>query len=326
MIFPAKLVMARTVSNKFRSWAPSQKHSDSAFERICADGYCSINHEPRFKINKNDSIFTIGSCFARNVENKLARSGFNFVTSDFSLSSEYYLGEGEAASSRGVLNKYNPHSMKTEILRALGHIVDIADNGFIEISDEIWHDPQASRLKPSSFNIMKDIRDQLNEVSARVKSASVVFITLGLTETWYDTVTGMSLNQPPNPMHLRRLGERIFFKNTTCSETIENIEEMIAAIVKAREGNVKFIITVSPVPMGQTFTGKDVIIANTYSKSTLRSAVLSIVDKYDYVDYFPSYEMVVNSPRHLAWKEDGAHVRSEMVSHIMDRFGEIYFQ
>lgn len=72
--FDAKTVMSRTASNKYRAWAPSQKTENSAAARLDADEYCFIDHKPRFKINKTDAIFTIGSCFARNVEHKLVRS------------------------------------------------------------------------------------------------------------------------------------------------------------------------------------------------------------------------------------------------------------
>lgn len=321
----AQVAMMRTVNNKQRTWAPSPKFPESATARFDAGSYFPVFHEPKFKIEKTDAIFTIGSCFARNVEHKLIRSGYHVLTSDFSLDAEYYMGDNDGSAHRGVLNKYNPHSMATEILRAFGELQSIPDNGFIEVSDGLWLDPQASRIKPNTLSIISMIRENLNSVSAKIKDASVVFITLGLTETWYDSKTGLSLNQPPNPVHLRTLGDRISFKNSNCFDVVENLDQMISSINKSNGGNTKIVITVSPVPMGSTFSGMDVVKANTHSKSTLRAAASIICEKYDNVDYFPSFEMAVNSPRALAWKEDGAHVKNEMVGFIIDRFGDIYF-
>jgi hypothetical protein len=318
--------MQRTVLNKYRTWAPSPKFPNSASARYAAAEYFPVNPKPKFKIENTDSIFTIGSCFARNVENKLLKSGFNVLTSDFSLDAEYYMGDNDGSAHRGVLNKYNPHSMATEVLRALGHLQNIPDNGFIEVSEDLWFDPQASRVKPNTLPVISMIRDNLNNVSSRIRHASVVFITLGLTETWYDSKTGLSLNQPPNPVHIRSLGDRISFKNSNCLDVVGNLEQMIGAINEANGGNTKILITVSPVPMGSTFSGVDVVIANTHSKSTLRAAASIIVDKYENVDYFPSFEIVTNSPRDLAWKEDGAHVQNEMVGFVIDTFAAAYFK
>ena len=57
---------------------------------------------------------------------------------------------------------------------------------------------------------------------------------------------------------------------------------------------------------------------------TLRAAAQELRDKYDYVDYFPSYEMVMNSPRELAWGDDQLHVRAPMVEHVVGHFMKSY--
>lgn len=86
----------------------------------------------------------------------------------------------------------------------------------------------------------------------------------------------------------------------------------------------RIILTVSPVPLLRTFSNRDIIVANTYSKSVLRAVADELSSKYDDVDYFPSYEMVANSPREIAWRHDQRHVTKEMVWHIMHRFKTEY--
>jgi hypothetical protein len=67
------------------------------------------------------------------------------------------------------------------------------------------------------------------------------------------------------------------------------------------------------------------VTANTYSKSVLRSVAQTLARKYDFIDYYPSFEIVTNSPRALAWQEDQLHVNPELVEHVVSRFVELYF-
>ena len=105
----------------------------------------------------------------------------------------------------------------------------------------------------------------------------------------------------------------------TLSSTIENIAENLGT-------EVKIIVTVSPVRLLATFTRRDVITANTYSKSVLRVAADMLSDRFDWVDYFPSYEMVVNSPSSFAMERDRRHVRMEMVDAVTTAFLENYVE
>ena len=80
---------------------------------------------------------------------------------------------------------------------------------------------------------------------------------------------------------------------------------------------IKVVITVSPVPLLATFTNEDCVVANELSKSTLRAVAGYFTNKYEYVDYFPAYEMV----RHLgisAYRDDNIHVRYELIKIITE--------
>jgi tetratricopeptide (TPR) repeat protein len=81
----------------------------------------------------------------------------------------------------------------------------------------------------------------------------------------------------------------------------------------------RIILTVSPVPLGATFTGSDVAVANCYSKSVLRAAAEAAVAEFDHIEYFPSYESVTLSERALAFAEDQIHVTGPLVAFNVDR-------
>jgi hypothetical protein len=87
---------------------------------------------------------------------------------------------------------------------------------------------------------------------------------------------------------------------------------------------LEILVTVSPVPLDATFTGADVVTANSYSKSVLRAAASEWSQNHRNISYFPSYEIVMNSARDRAWFMDGRHVRHDMVAHVMEVFADAY--
>jgi hypothetical protein len=80
------------------------------------------------------------------------------------------------------------------------------------------------------------------------------------------------------------------------------------------------------VPLMATFSTEDVVIANTYSKSLLRTAAQEWAAAHRNVHYFPSYEIVQNSEPAITWEEDLRHVQGKVVQHIMDLFMESFLE
>ena len=70
----------------------------------------------------------------------------------------------------------------------------------------------------------------------------------------------------------------------------------------------------------------DVVVANTYGKSLLRTVAQEWAAAHRNVDYFPSYEIVQNSDRAEAWETDLRHVTGAAVQHIMDLFVRKYIE
>src|SRR5436305_8559918 len=63
----------------------------------------------RFKIQPGEKVFTIGSCFARNVETELLRLGFHIPVRDVFLRPEF------SGLQVGILNNYGTPSIYNEI-------------------------------------------------------------------------------------------------------------------------------------------------------------------------------------------------------------------
>lgn len=308
--------------NPVRGWLTSSNGKTTAASRFSEGGYFRAYHRAKYKLAASERVFTIGSCFARSIENLLSARGYDLLVNRFSVPGDLFIIERDGPA-RGILNKYNPHSMLVEFSRALGVGPEVADFGLIQLPDGTWTDPQASGIKPASFELIADLRKQIQDITGSVKEASVVIVTLGLTETWYDTKTGLSLNRPPAINTVRAMPGRFAFKNTSIDDALSSLRAMIDLL--RENGDPKIIMTVSPVPFASTFTGMDVVVANTYSKSVLRCAAQMLAEEYAKVDYFPSYEIVTNTARDLAFNEDMLHVAPDMVENVMEQFCGAYF-
>jgi hypothetical protein len=109
-------------------------------------------------------------------------------------------------------------------------------------------------------------------------------------------------------------------------ENMKNMNEIYEILQKYGHPNLHIIVTVSPVPLLATFTDRDVVVANTFSKSVLRVVAEEWAAGKANVNYFPSYEMVMNSQREVTWADDLRHVQGEVVQSIMGLLKKSYIK
>jgi hypothetical protein len=70
-----------------------------------------------------------------------------------------------------------------------------------------------------------------------------------------------------------------------------------------------------------TATSNNVVVASSYSKSVLRSVAGHLQEQYEFIDYFPSYEIVGSHiMRGQFFNPDGRTVSLYGVSHVMKQF------
>jgi hypothetical protein len=320
-------------ANPVRGWT-SGKADRMAKDRLTTGDFLDIDHRAKFQIDPSWPIFTMGSCFAREVENVLMMRGLSLVTKGHGVPAEHFetwnatTGRGGGANggelSRGALNKYSVRSMTHELRRVLlGETYP--NDGLIELAPDQWFDPHASGLRLLDRETAFANRERLTAATATIKQARICFFTLGLTETWLDSETGLAMNAHPGPAWLARMPERFRFVDYGYDATLADMLEIMTMIRTHCHPEMRFIVTVSPVPLGATFKDADVIVANSGSKSVLRAVAEELYRRFDFVDYFPSYEIVLNSPRALAFQEDQLHVARDMVAGVMSTFERSYF-
>src|SRR5438094_2964498 len=148
----------------------------------------------------------------------------------------------------------------------------------------------------------------------------MVIITLYLAVVYRDIIANIFLNHAPIPDAFRSHPDRYEFHITNFAQNLSNLERIHTLLSQFGHADVQIVVTVSPVPLLATFSGVDVVLANTYSKCLLRAVAQEWAAAHKNVHYFPSYEIVQNSDRSLTWEEDMRHVKGNVVLHIMSLF------
>lgn len=277
------------------------------------DGRCRRNilcpdFKPKFRLalDGGAAVFTIGSCFARNIEEALLPLGVRLPTRDFSVPPGEWGGR-----PNGLLNEFNPGTINQRIMRALAREESSAET--LVPSSELWAD---LLLLPGAADVSRDRalqrRAEIDRVYEGMADCGVVIITLGFIEAWFDVKSASYLNRMPPFAFGRAHPDRFRFKRLDVFESFPLLEQAVKALSAAGK---KVVLTVSPVPISTTFADADCIVANEFSKAVLRVCAERLCAADPNVDYFPAYE-IVRSAGLCAYAEDNVHVRDELVREI----------
>ena len=283
---------------------------------------------PSFRLHAGETIFTIGSCFARNIEVNLAALGCKVPMLDFQLPPEEFDGPANAA-----MNRFHPPAFRqclewaARILDRDGKVVweDCEPLAF-DLGGDRWFDMD---LAPTALAVPKarfiERRQHIFDLFSSAFAADCLMMTPGVIEAWRDLETGLYTYGPPYHREMLRSPDRWGFEVLSYQRCLEDILAAVD-VVRARNPLAKVLITTSPVPLGTTFTGRDVTIANAHSKAVLRAVCDAATLEREGIDYFPSYEMATLSRPDLVWKEDRLHVSQgfigKIVAHMLGHYIE----
>ncbi|HMN70581.1 MAG TPA: GSCFA domain-containing protein [Rhodoblastus sp.] len=288
---------------------------DNRFAPLAAPHYSSS-----FTLEPGQKIITIGSCFARNIEQELAARGFDIPMQSFVVDKrEWARDPGE------ILNNYVPGAVAPQIRWAFGlETYDLATHA-IEVAPGRYIDPYlapASRPIPAQEILAR--RASLDALYRQLATSHAVIITLGYVEAWFDHASGYYVNSPPPLAVLKSAPERFELHVLDYDRVRASLVELFDLLDDVCPPDYRVILTVSPAPLHLTFTDDDIAVANTYSKSLLRAAAGEICARRGNIDYFPSYESVVLSPRDVAYGADQIHVTPAIVRFNIDRMLQRY--
>lgn len=272
-----------------RRW-PSKEKIKS--ETAPADFFLHGFVPPAPFISKQHKITAFGSCFAGNVSKYLHQHGYTV----------------------------NAHSWKH------------ANSDLIRIDEIMVHTPALKAQFEWAF-LGKDIGKifvggveekavsyhELEEVRGIITSSDVYIITFGLTEAWYDLEEEKYLWK--FVPHKRLDPKRFVNRSVSYSENLANVQAIYDCI-RAKRPDATIIMTLSPIPLLGTYSGKSIVCANAVSKAKLRAALdefLTVKADDSNLFYFPSFELVMQYLQD-PWEDDNRHITKEAVASIMKEF------
>ncbi len=306
----AEAAMQRARRNDLRRYPAPDRDAERLYP------LASPEVRPGFTIARSDTVYAIGSCFARNVEKALAEAGLRV------LSREFDLGEIGASLEDGAnfFNKYSIHSVVNELRWAFERATFPGAALLYPLGGNRHVDAQLGMARLDfDIDTILAFRHRYLDALAQVREADVIVLTLGYVETWFDRHLGLYLNVAPPQQAIKADPERFEFRVLSYRDVLAGLEELHALLVRHRTKPLKMLVTVSPVPLLSTFRDMDVLVANAYSKSVQRAALDEFVLGREGVDYFPSYEFVTLSNPAVAWsRADFRHVSQDVITRIME--------
>lgn len=311
-----------------KAQSPYQNRPRTAFWRTAVSGRTPKNTElvsrTDLRLKTTDRVMTAGSCFAQHIAARLKLNGFNVL--DYEPAPKRTSKEWRAEHGFDI---YSARYGNIYYARQLVQLIEEAE-GIFTPKDWIWskNDRVYDALRPSieptgwatESEVVEQWKEHLQAVRRLIRDADVFVFTLGLTEGWEHISSGTVYPTAPGTIAGSWDPDTVRFHNFTYPEIVSDMERVFE-VVRNVNPDVKFLLTVSPVALAATATENNVLVANNYSKSTLRSVAGYLSESYHWVHYFPSYDLItgVNSGTAL-YEPNQRSVHPDTVDIVMEKF------
>ena len=245
------------------------------------------------KIGHNDSILSLGSCFADNIASRLAAAKFQIT-----------------ASPSGVL--FNPESIASAIERYSRAAAPTAEE--LREGDEGWYsfDFHSSLSHSEREVALAQMQQAVKQGAEALAKAKVVIVTFGTAWVYRLKENGRVV------ANCHKQHQSLFSREML---SIEEIVERYAPLMEGVLAGKKVIMTVSPIRHLS-----DGLEANSLSKAILRVAIDKLAERYDNVHYFPSFELLNDDLRdYRFYADDMTHPSAVAIDYIWERFEEYAF-
>ena len=249
------------------------------------------------KIDIEDQIFSIGSCFATEMTDLLQNGQLQTLSNPF-----------------GTL--FNPFSINKAVQK-------LHEAQFYEEGDLISFNEEVISLDHhSSFNTrfvhqtLDKINTQIEAGNQFLRNTNFILITYG-TSYIYEFLPKKKLVGNCHKIPAKFFEKRLL----THLELTDLIYETIVNLKDIAKPNVQILLTVSPVRHT-----KDGLVENNWSKAKLITAIHDILPQFENVHYLPAYEILMDDLRdYRFYKEDLIHPNNQAIHYIWEKFGNAYF-
>ena len=222
----------------------------------------------------------------------------------------------------------NPHGILFDPLSVSKSLISYVENKQYQESDlfqlnEVWHSWQHhSRFSNvEKQECLRIINESQTKAHNFLKDADWLIITLGSSFNY--NLNEDSSQIPPlggggAVANCHRAPAQWFSKNLLeADEIIKSFDEGFR-LLKQFNPIIKIIFTISPVRHI-----RDGVVDNNRSKARLIESVHQLVSKYDYVHYFPAYELVIDVLRDYRFYDaDLVHPNYAATEFVLEKFAE----
>ncbi len=236
----------------------------------------------------SSQIISLGSCFSDEISCKLRFAGFNVLDNPF-----------------GVL--FHPLAMAN----VLNSTLSLSEKVDVYQRDDLFFSwDSASKIYAFSDDKLSEkvisIRGNLRQ---SIVDTKILILTFGSAFQYVNDEVGVVGNCHKAP-------QSMFNKNLTSVEEMLLVREALINDIKAINPKVKILLTVSPVRHI-----KDGLVENNRSKSRLIELAHQLVDTFEMVHYFPSYEILIDELRdYRFYANDLVHPNQQAVDFIWEQF------
>jgi len=247
------------------------------------------------EISYRDNLMFIGSCFSENIGNYFAEYKFRTDINPF-----------------GIL--FNPSSIANAIERLITGTPYAEKELFFH--NGLWNsfDHHGSFSHSDKNECLQNINQQLENSADSLKHTTILFVTFGTAWVYKRKDNGKIV------ANCHKMPENTFVREKlSVEEIVENYSELFSRL-KEFNPRIKVIFTVSPIRHK-----KDGLHENQLSKSTLLLAINELQQKFDFANYFPSYEILMDDLRdYRFYGEDLVHPSAEAIKYIQEKIGNYF--
>ena len=248
------------------------------------------------RLGLDSRIVTLGSCFAEVMGKRLSDHKLTVLNNPF-----------------GTL--FNPVSMTKLVTMAL--FDKLPDENLYVERDGIWfhYDFHSTLWANSQDELRQKLIDCLAQTNEALRQADFLFLTFGSAVVYRHIETGKvvaNCHKMPGALFEKYLYQ------------IDHLRDEVTRLVKTLHRvnpTLTIITTVSPVRHT-----RDTLSLNSVSKSMLRVLMHELTAWYDWVSYFPAFELMVDDLRDYRFYEsDLIHPNAQAHDYIFDKLAETAF-
>ena len=253
--------------------------------------------ESENKIEVEDKIFSIGSCFASEMSDLLQKGQLQTVNNPF-----------------GTI--FNPFSINNSVKR-------LHDSEFYHEDELIAYQDEFISLDHHTHFDTRYVHQTLDKINTKLVEGNQF-----LQESrWVIITYGTSFIYEFEPKkkkvaNCHKIPQKFFHKRLLTNQELTNsIYDTIINLKDICPVNLQILFTISPVRHT-----KDGMAENQLSKSKLITAVHDVISQFENCHYLPVYEIMMDDLRdYRFYKDDFIHPNSQAINYIFEKFGVAFF-